>query len=168
MELHRAGPRGWRYVTKAGEVLEADGTLRCGPLTAAMGLLSRHAELEAIATQIAEVDARVEQLTGRLTEGNTAARSLEEQQNVLRNEIYRANTVKVELASRIAQNSDKQAALRRELPVLDRELQALLDEVGQLKTDETELTEQRQAMDADQAARQQQVEELTAAQQAIA
>ena len=38
VELHRSGPRGFRYVTAAGEVLEADGTLRAGPLTAAMGL----------------------------------------------------------------------------------------------------------------------------------
>src|SRR5262249_5506561 len=59
-ELHRVGPRGYRYVTHGGEVVEADGTLRVGPLTAAMGLLSRRSELEAVAAQIAEVDFRIE------------------------------------------------------------------------------------------------------------
>ncbi len=40
----RDGPAGWRYVTLEGQVVEADGTLRLGPLTAAMGLLSRQAK----------------------------------------------------------------------------------------------------------------------------
>jgi chromosome segregation protein len=66
-ELHAAAPKSFRYITAAGEVLEADGTVRAGPLTAAMGLLSRRSELDAIATQIAEVDARIEQLARQLT-----------------------------------------------------------------------------------------------------
>ena len=48
------------------------------------------------------------------TAAETAAKALEEQQNALRNEVYRSNTIKVELTSRIAQNNDKQAALRRD------------------------------------------------------
>ena len=159
--LHRDGPAGWRYVTGAGEVLEADGALRAGPLTAAMGLLSRRSELDSLGQQLADVESKIAQLTAQLTDGNAAARALEEQQNAIRNEIYRANTTKVETSSRLSQNADKQSALRRELPVLDRELQNLLDQTGRLKVEETSLTEKRQALDADQAARQQQVQELS-------
>ncbi|MDB5289469.1 MAG: smc, partial [Phycisphaerales bacterium] len=167
-ELHRAGPHGWRYVTLTGEVLEADGTLRAGPLTAAMGLLSRRSELEALGQQIADMDARIEQLTRQLTDGNANARALEEQQNALRNEVYRANTVKVELSSKISQNNDKQASLRREQPLLDRELQNLLDQSGRLKTEEAALSEKRQEHEADQTSRQQQIEEQTANQKRLA
>ena len=149
-DLHESGPRGWRYVTRSGEVLEADGTLRAGPLTAAMGLLSRRSELEAIAQQIADVDARIAELSAKLSDGSAAAKTLEEKQNALRNEIYRLNTIKVELTSRIARNNDQQSALRREQPVLDRELEVMLDQVGKLKTEETLLSEQRAKMDADQ------------------
>ena len=163
-ELHRDGPAGWRYVTLAGEVVEADGTLRAGPLTAAMGLLSRRSELEALVQQIADVERRIETLTRQLTDGNAAAKTLEEQQNALRNEVYRANTVKVEVSSRLSQNNDKQSALKREQPVLDRELQNLLEQTGRLKVEETALAENKVAQEADQASRQQQVEELTAAQ----
>ncbi len=161
VELHRTGPAGYRYVTQAGEVIEADGTLRAGPLTAAMGLLSRHAELAAIAQQIADVDARIEQLTAQVTEGNATARELQEQENALRNDVYKANTAKVELTSQIAQADDRLAALNREQPLLERELAAFLDQTGRLKTEELTLAEKRQAMDADQASRQQKVEELT-------
>ncbi len=168
MDLHRVGPRGYRYVTLAGEVVEPDGTLRAGPLTAAMGLLSRRSELDALTQQITEVDQRIEQLSRQLSEGNAQAKSLNEEMNQLRNAIYQSNTVKVELTSQLAQNTDKQSALRREQPVLDRELQTLLDQVGRLKTEETTLSEQRQAKESEQAARQQQVEELTAQQQLTA
>ena len=166
-DLHQTGPRGWRYVTKSGEVLEADGTLRAGPLTAAMGLLSRRSELEAIEQQVAEVDGRIVQLSSQLTHGSAAAKLLEEQQNALRNEVYRLNTIKVELTSRMAQNADKQNSLRREQPLLDRELENLLDQFGKLKTEGTTLTGQRQQMEADQAARQQQVIELAATEQSL-
>jgi chromosome segregation protein len=167
-ELHRTAPHGWRYVTLSGEVLESDGILRAGPLTAAMGLLSRRSELEALGQQIADVDVRIEQLTRQLTDGNASARALEEQQNALRNEVYRTNTVKVELSSKISQTNDKQASLRREQPVLDRELQNLLDQSGRLKTEEAALTEKRQEHEADQASRQQQIEEQTANQKRLA
>jgi chromosome segregation protein len=161
-ELHESGPRGWRYVTKMGEVLEADGTLRAGPLTASMGLLSRRSELEAIEQQVAEVDGRIAQLAEQISQGSSAAKALEEQQNTLRNEIYRLNTIKVELTSKIARNDDQQNALRREQPVLDRELNQMLDQIGKLKTEETTLAEQRLTMETEQASRQQQVTDLTA------
>jgi chromosome segregation protein len=160
--LHDDGPRGFRYVTKLGEVLEADGTLRAGPLTAAMGILSRRSELEALVQQIADVDARIADLTHEVAEGNANARELEEQIGDLRNAVYQSNTVKVQLTSSLAQNNDKQNQLRREQPVLDRELNGLLEQVGKLKTEETTLVEQRETLDADQAERHQQVEALTA------
>ncbi len=161
-DLHQNAPAGFRYVTQQGDVLEADGTLRAGPLTAAMGLLSRRSELESVQQQITETDERIAVLTANLSEGNATARELEEQQNALRNAFYQANTTKVELTSAIAQNNDKQNSLKREQPVLDRELAALLDQVGRLKTEEDRLAEQKSAMETDQVNRQKAVEDLTA------
>jgi chromosome segregation protein len=142
--------------------LESDGTLRAGPLTAAMGLLSRRSELEAITQQIAEVDGRIAKLTHQLTEGNATAKDLEEQTNTLRNAFYQANTVRVELNSSIAQTSDKQNSLKREQPLLDRELAALFEQVGRLRSEEDKLTEQKGALELDQSNRQTAVEQLTA------
>jgi chromosome segregation protein len=165
--LHREGPAGFRYVTAAGEVVEADGTFRAGPFTASMGLLSRRSELEAIGFQVAEVDQRIAELTLKLTEGNTQAKTLEAGQNELRSAIYQANETKVELTSALAQNDDKQASLRREQPVLERELAQFLDNLGRLSAEEQRLTETKAGMDGDQADRQQKVEELAASQKAI-
>jgi chromosome segregation protein len=162
IDLHRNGPKGFRYVTKNGDVIEGDGTLRTGPLTAAMGLLSRRSELTAVTGQITEVDERIVALTAQLTEGSTVAKELEEQQNTLRNAVYAANTVKVEVTSSIAQNTDKQNACNRELPVLERELNSLLGQFDRLAAEEAKLVEQKTQYETDQTNRQAAVEELTA------
>src|SRR5439155_8089492 len=49
-----------------------------------------------------------------------------------------------------------------EQPVLERELETLLEQVGRLKIEDDELLRQRDFYENDQSARQQQVEELTA------
>jgi chromosome segregation protein len=168
VELQKTGPAGFRYVTKAGEVIEADGTLRAGPLTAAMGLLSRRSELEAITYQIADVDHRIDSLQAELSQSNASAKELEEQIGELRNTIYQSNTAKVEVSSQIAQIGDRQSSLRREQPVLERELSVLLDQVGKLAGEEETLSQQRQTLEADQVSRQQQVTDLTATHAQIA
>jgi chromosome segregation protein len=160
MDLWRATNGAFRYITAKGETLESDGTLRAGPMTAAMGLLSRRAELEALVQQIAEVDGRIAHLASELHQGNAAAAALEEQQKSLQNEVYRANTVKVELTGKIAQSNDRTSALAREQPVLDRELAGLAQQVEKLQAEREKLAEQRQAMEVDQADRQKSVEAL--------
>jgi chromosome segregation protein len=167
-DLQANAPEGYRYVTLAGEVIEADGTLRAGPLAASMGLLSRKAELESIAAQIAEVDGRIERLSQQFAEGNATARAIEQQLNALRSASYQANTQKVELTSRIAQQADKLAQLAREQPLLDRELAALLDQTGNLTTQEQTLSARRTELDADQSARQQRIADSATRQQQIA
>jgi chromosome segregation protein len=166
-DLRAVGPAGYRYVTHSGDVLEADGTLRAGPLTAAMGLLSRRSELQAVTQQIADVDDRVTRFTAQLTDGNTAVKEIEEQQNALRNAVYQVNTIKVEVTSQIAQTTDKQTALNREQPLLDRELAGLLDQVGRLKTEEDKLAAQKQECETEQTNRQQSIEDRTAGHQKL-
>ena len=90
-----------------------------------MGLLSRRSELEVLGQQIAEVDSRIEKLGRELAEGNSQVRSLEEDISSMRNAVYQSNTAKVELNSAAAQNADRRNAMGRELPILDRELEAL-------------------------------------------
>ena len=162
VDLHRTGPRGYRYVTLIGDVLEADGTLRSGPLTAAMGLLSRKSELNAVNLQIAEVDLRITALTQEFTQGNASAKEMDEQQNVLRNGGYQANTAKVEVTSAIAQNNDRQNSLNREQPVLDRELNAFTDQLNRLTVEEEKVVAQKTVHETDQTARQKSIEESTA------
>jgi chromosome segregation protein len=164
VELRRQLPAGFRLVTQNGEVLEPDGTLKAGPLSAAMGLLSRRSELQSVSQQIAEVDGRIEQFTRQLADDNTAARALEDEIGSLRNAIYASNTAVVQTGGALAQNSDLQGNLKREQPILAAELRSLDETAKQLDAEQTKLIEQRQILDQKQAEKNQQVEDLTAAQ----
>lgn len=160
MQLREIGPAGVRYVTPAGEVLEADGTLRAGRFTAAMGLLSRRSELESIAAHIAEADLRIEDLAQQLAAASTSAKQLEDEQNVLRQAIYQLNTSKVELASQQSAAGDRLAALNREQPLLERELGTLVDQLQRLSQEESTRTAEREKLEADQQNRQQSITTL--------
>lgn len=163
-ELRRLAPAGWRFVTYAGEVVEADGTVRAGPLTAAMGLISRRSELEVLEQQIIDVEARIASLGEQLSHTSAAAKSLEEEQNTLRNDIYKANTSKVELTSKLQQLADKSASLNRELPLVERELANYESQIEKLLGEEDNLSRQRESLEVEQAEKQRIVEDQTAAQ----
>lgn len=164
LALHRAGPAGWRYVLTTGQVLEADGVLKAGPLGASMGILSRRSELDALALQIAESDEKIRVLTEELSHSSSAAREVEEEINQLRNAVYQLNTRKVELNSQTQQINDRLNGLRRELPLLERELNNLLEQTGRLATEEQTLTQQRTDLDSRQQTAQQEIESFSAQQ----
>jgi chromosome segregation protein len=166
--LHAAVPRGYRFVTAAGEVLEADGTLRAGPLTAAMSLISRRSELEALVQQIGDVDERIEILGRELAEGTTQARSLEQDISQLRNAIYQSNTARVEHNSALAQNTDRRNSLDRERTVLEREIESLDAQAQRLAQDQQQLLHQRGDLESRQQQAEISLEQLTQQQKTIA
>lgn len=68
----RAGPgRGLRFVTLAGQLLEADGTVVCGPRLASSGLVSRRSELR-------DLQRRIAVLERQLHEGRREVQRLQE------------------------------------------------------------------------------------------
>jgi chromosome segregation protein len=160
--LHREGPRGWRFVTRACEVVEADGTVRVGPLTASMSLISRRSELESIAAHVADVDERIAKLTQQLTDSNAAAKALEEQTNALRNELYQANHRKVELSSQLSRANDQLQHLQREQPLLERELSALAQHVDRITAEEQTLQARQAEHTAEQSRLHERVEAASA------
>ena len=54
--------RGVRFVTRAGELLDADGRLLAGPSQAAAGLVSRRSQQRALRTEIERLDQQIDQL----------------------------------------------------------------------------------------------------------
>jgi chromosome segregation protein len=167
-ELHAAAPRGYRFVTAAGEVLEPDGTLRAGPLTAAMGLISRRSELQALVQQIADVDERIDILGRELAEGTSQAQSLEQDISQLRNAIYQSNTARVEHNSALAQNGDRQTALERERAVLAREIESLNAQAARMADEQRQLAHQQRDLESQQNQATSQLDQLTQQQKAIA
>lgn len=166
-QLRLQGPTGWKYVTKAGECLDTDGTLHVGPPSAAMGLISRRAELEQLADALAEAEEKIAALTAELAGGNEQAKALEARQSDLRTAIYQANTRRVEANSTLQQVVHAINTLKREQPVLDRELEILLDQQGKLTTEEQTLQTRKAEIEQQQAAAQKGAEDAAAAHKAL-
>jgi chromosome segregation protein len=156
--LHVNGPAGWRYVTRRGEVLEADGTLHAGQPGAAVGLLSRRSQMDDLARQVADADAEVEKLNEKLAAGNEQAQDLEKQLNALRQSIYETNAKRVELDGARRRASDHVAGLRREQPVLEAELAKLLEQSTKLKVEEQQISGEKRQAEEKQAEHQANVE----------
>ena len=160
--LQANAPAGFRYVTAAGEVLEADGTLRAGPLGPTMGLLSRRSELAATAHQLDEADRHIAALQQKITLGGEQSKRVQADANALRERIYEINAAKVETSSRLSAADDRAKGLRRELPAVESEWDDLTAKLQRLAAEADALEAKKAALDADQRERQNVIDRLTA------
>jgi len=62
VSLSQGEGRGQRFVTRSGQLLEADGALLVGPRRLSEGLVSRRSELRSLRGQIAEYDEQIARL----------------------------------------------------------------------------------------------------------
>ena len=67
LALARSSGRGLRFVTRQGELLEADGTLMVGVVSSSSGLVSRRSQLRALREEIAEIQRQMDQVEGEIT-----------------------------------------------------------------------------------------------------
>ncbi len=120
---------GCRFVTAAGEVLEADGRVRFGAAGRAAGVITRRSELAELQTAQARLDELIEQLEGRCASARNEMQHLDELQQGLRTAIYEANTQRVQCQSRIDQLDGQVESLRREQPIIAGDIKALAAEI---------------------------------------
>jgi chromosome segregation protein len=162
-QLRAQLPAGYRFVTRAGELLDADGRITAGPLTAASGagggegLISRRSELAALQDQIAQLDETIAIDQAALTQLSDQAAHVEAISQELRSAIYEANTVRVELASRLDNLRGRIGSLEKEQPVLAAEAEQVHRQLRD--ADEKKRTHEADAqkLEADSTQRQQQV-----------
>lgn len=149
--LRQHGPAGWKYVTLAGEVLDSEGSFHAGPPDAVMGLLSRRSELQQLAMQLAEADARIAALTAEMKGASEQARLVELRLSELRKLLYEAGARSVEASSQLTQLKDRLAAVQRESPLLESEMEQLDAQLMALDAERQQLTLRRQEMEASRA-----------------
>ena len=76
--LRQQGFRQVRFVTRAGELWESDGTLVVGPRQAVAGLVSRRSELAQLKRTIDEVQVQLQQVVAQLDERRKTVNDLQE------------------------------------------------------------------------------------------
>ncbi len=136
MMFRASHPAGYRFVTKQGDVLEADGRVIAGPLGGAsgVGLISRRSELSELNTQLTNLDETIAADQSQLAELSDQASHIEQVMQELRQGIYDANTLCVELTSRLDSLGDRIGRLEKEQP----EIAAETEEIHGKLADATE------------------------------
>jgi chromosome segregation protein len=115
-----ACPGPWRFVTTDGRVLEADGRVRFGATGRGAGVITRRSELAQLETQRQELEGAIESLTQRCADAHEQIEANQARQQNLRNDVYEANSRRVELESRLRQIGEELEKRRREKPLIAR------------------------------------------------
>jgi chromosome segregation protein len=126
---------GWRCITLAGELLEADGTLTVGTHHAEAGILSRKSELRELRAQAARLDARLEELERDLADLRD--------QMVLRDGRLRQGRADLEAAEaeagdlrwRIKELERRRDGLHEEISLDSQEMSTLQEDAGRWEAD---------------------------------
>jgi len=155
-------PAGYRFVTRAGEVLEADGRLRLGAGRRGSGVISRRSELSELEAELAALEGRVGELEDRRTRAHAEITHLDDVQQKLRTAIYEANTERVECESKLARYVEQIEQLERERPLVAGDIEALARDIDQALRDEHEARRQASELEQTREQRQRGVEQLTA------
>lgn len=119
-------PAGYRFVTTDGEILEADGRIQAGPLGTKMGgMISRRSELAQLHQQIAKLDEIITADQQQLIDVDDRAAHIEKVSSELRKAISEANTVRIQLSSKLDSLNMQIGRLEKEQPALSAETQQI-------------------------------------------
>ena len=140
------------FVTLAGEVLAADGTLIVGPQHAATGLISRRSQLRALKLQLAELQARIEEVGGVAARLSQQISHQQQQVETRAAEHRQAVDTLAELRFKITAAEGRRTQLDQQRGVLENELRTaasqhdtasheLADAQAQRRTVESDLAE---------------------------
>lgn len=151
-------PAGYRFITKTGELLEIDGRVLAGPLGessgsgAGGGLISRRSELAELQQKIAELDDTIAADQTHLAQLSDRAAHLEKVQQELRQAIYEASTIKVELSSKLEQARHAIGRIEKEQPVIAQEVEQVHRQLTDAATKKEQRAKDAAALQAEQEA----------------
>jgi len=147
---------GLNFVTLAGELLEADGTLTVGPREAAVGLISRRSQLRALSTQLSELEATLAEAQQNLAAAGehvaAETRSLEsrqaEQQRILSQ--LAENRASLTAAEQQTRQLEQQCrTLESELQNARRQEQDAVTRLAQLRTQSAQANQELARLEAE-------------------
>ncbi len=112
------------FVTLAGELLRADGTLVVGPQESTTGLISRRSQLRALKEQLTELNTRIEQLSRDADRTQQQIEHRRRQLELRSTEHRNAVDALAEHRFKITSAEDRRVELDRQRSALDSELKA--------------------------------------------
>jgi chromosome segregation protein len=127
-----------RYVTRRGEVVDADGTVSVGPPTSRAGLIARKSERRELGIQLESVEESVRTLEDELNRTAAQAKHLAQLQEDLRNAVNQANRAKIEADSALERVREAIERLTREQPLITGEVTMIQEQLAEAQKNATE------------------------------
>ena len=124
LALAASSPHGATFVTLAGELVAADGTISLGPRQASLGLLSRRSELRALRQLIVEFEASMATRMAELVQLEQQIEKQTEQVKTAAAELQRAEQAVQEHRLQMNASQARRTQLELQCAALDAELTA--------------------------------------------
>jgi len=155
-------PAGARFVTQAGDVVEADGRIRLASANRGSGVISRRSELTQLDAQQLKLTERIDELTGKDQGMRGELTSIDATIQQLRAALDESNTERVECESRGDRLGDQVQQLEKEKALIAQDLAILLQDIEAAVSAEQQAKHQAGEVEAINVQRQQAIEGLLA------
>ncbi|MFN3166948.1 MAG: chromosome segregation protein SMC [Phycisphaeraceae bacterium] len=164
MLLRHVLPDGYRLVTETGEMLDADGKVHAGPVTAgsAAGLISRRSELASLQAQLHELEALIASDQHTLSALSGQASHAEQVASELQKSIYDLGASRAELTSRLEGLASQIQSLEKEQPALAEEAEQVHAQLREAAEKRDAHAQEQQRLEAESHRKQQAVAEFEA------
>lgn len=144
LELSLTGPRGYRFVTQAGEVLEsanAGGIMQLGDLSKRTGIISRRAEVASLEEQLANLEVVITDLNHQIAQCDQHGRTLDGRLQELRQQLYQTDNAKAEASAQLQQTAGQLQRTSSEAPLIASEIESIDRQVEQARERQFECTQ---------------------------
>jgi len=148
VELAESGGGRVSFVTLAGELLRADGTLVVGPRHSSTGLIARRSQLRSLKQQLAELEGRIAQLTQDAAEAERRIEQRRKQVETLLAEQRRAADALADHRVKITLAENRHAELQQRQSVVEAELHAAISQHDNALKRLTEAQQKRRQIDS--------------------
>ncbi len=161
-DLARKFGKEYRFVTPAGQVVCADGSIKLGPLGKTTGLISRKSRLRQLQDTIASVESEIGQIETEIAYKQQSKGHLTKLCKELRTSIYEANTEKMQAETNLTVIEQNIARLAQEQPLISGEISLLEEQIEQSVQKEYNSKQRLEELEAVNSQRCAHIEELEA------
>lgn len=148
MRLSEVVPVGYRYLTRAGQIVEPDGSVSAGRAGSRTGLISRKSELRSLAERLADVESRIALLEDQRQQRSAEAADAERVQQEQRARVYELQAARIEASAQLESLRESMRRLDDERPLLAGEIQLVDEQVRETESRATKHQAELAALNA--------------------
>ncbi len=156
LELAELAPRDYRFVTKAGEVVDvaswggANRALTLGDVSKKGGIITRRAEVAKLEHDLAQIEGEVNDLTLSISHCDQTSRELDAKQQELRQQLYQTDSQRAEVNAQLQQASSQLQRTTAEAPLITGEIDSIDRQIASAAARQAEAEQKTAAFEEEQ------------------